>query len=540
MTRGGRYTRTFIAIAMAMTMIGCGAKPGVSNNSTTDVTNSSIENNTSDASIDDSENNDITSENNTDTSTDETTAEVITVEEVEYEAEDSTLIGNTRVESGKSGYSGTGYVAGFSQEGDACTFSIEISAEGFYDLVFTSSSDSYKENYVLVDGTSVGTIATDTRSFDKQTLTKIYLTEGTHKITVSHFWGWFNLDKLTVKASATIDKSIYKVSAKLVNNNATDEAKRLMSFLADNYGNKILAGQNCDTGYLGGEFKTIEKLTGKLPAVLGLDMIEYSPSRVANGSKGYSTNFAKQFWEAGGIVTFCWHWNAPSKYISGTWYSAFYKEHTNIDLAKIMNGQDQEGYDLLMQDIDAIAVQLKELQDAGVPVLWRPLHEASGGWFWWGASGAEAYKKLYITMYDRLTNTHGLNNLIWLWNGQDASWYPGDEYVDIIGEDLYPGEKVYSSQINKFLEAVDYTTVKKMVVMSENGCVFDPELAKRDGAMWGLFCTWGGEFVRKGKVGTVYSEQYTEATMMKKAYQSDIVLTLDELPDLKTYKIRND
>ena len=233
----------------------------------------------------------------------------------------------------------------------------------------------------------------------------------------------------------------------------------------------------------------------------------------------------------------CWHWNAPSKYLTGEWWSGFRTESTNINLAKIMNGEDEEGYELLMKDIDAIAQQLLILQEADVPILWRPLHEASGGWFWWGASGAEAYKQLYILLYDKLTNEYGLNNLIWLWNGQDADWYPGDEYVDIIGEDIYPGEHVYTSQVNKFLEAVDYTQ-GKMVVMSENGCVFDPELAKRDGAMWGLFCTWGTEFVAKNTSIYSYSEQYTEKDMLKKAYDSDIVLTLDELPDLKEYPIK--
>jgi mannan endo-1,4-beta-mannosidase len=205
-----------------------------------------------------------------------------------------------------------------------------------------------------------------------------------------------------------------------------------------------------------------------------------------------------------------------------------------------MNGEDSEGYDLLMEDIDAIAKQLLVLQEAGVPVLWRPLHEASGGWFWWGASGAEAYKELYVLLYDKLTNEYGLNNLIWLWNGQDAEWYPGDEYVDIIGEDIYPGEQVYTSQIAKFLEATEYTEADKMVVLSENGCIFDPDLAIRDGAMWGFFATWGGEIVSKSGGLNIYSEQYTDIEMLKKVYAHESVLTLDELPDLKTYEIRKD
>ena len=203
-----------------------------------------------------------------------------------------------------------------------------------------------------------------------------------------------------------------------------------------------------------------------------------------------------------------------------------------------MNGEDEEGYDLLMEDIDAIAQQLLILQDAKVPVLWRPLHEAGGGWFWWGAAGPEAYRQLYILLYDKLTNEYGLNNLIWVWNGQDKEWYPGDAYVDIIGEDIYPGERVYSSQVNKYLEAVNYTPDTKMTVLSENGCVPDPELMERDGAMWGFFCTWGGEFVVSDADDFALSEQYTEEAMLKNAYGSELVITLDELPDLKSYPIR--
>lgn len=455
-----------------------------------------------------------------------------------YEAEDAEFTGNVKADKEKPGYSGTGYAAGFSADDDACEFSIDIKENGFYDLVFTTASNGgYKENYVFVDGESVGNIASENSSFTDTAVNRVYLETGTHEILVQKYWGWIMLDKLTVQTSKPIDESIYNVSAELVNKNATESAKRLMSYLTDIYGEKILSGQYCDTGQFGKECAVVNKVTGKYPAVLGLDFIEYSPSRVENGSTSKATDYAKNFWENGGIVTFCWHWNAPSKYLTGEWWSGFRTESTNINLAKIMNGEDEEGYELLMKDIDAIAQQLLILQEADVPILWRPLHEASGGWFWWGASGAEAYKQLYILLYDKLTNEYGLNNLIWLWNGQDADWYPGDEYVDIIGEDIYPGEHVYTSQVNKFLEAVDYTR-GKMVVMSENGCVFDPELAKRDGAMWGLFCTWGTEFVAKNTSIYSYSEQYTEKDMLKKAYDSDIVLTLDELPDLKEYPIK--
>jgi mannan endo-1,4-beta-mannosidase len=457
-----------------------------------------------------------------------------------YEAEDAACSGNVKKADSRKGYSGSGYVSGFSQDGDSCTFEIQISENGFYDLGFATAAGDYKENYVSVDGEQLGTITSEADSFSEVFLSRVYLEQGAHRVEVSKYWGYIDLDYLVVQTSAPLDSSIYNVSAELINKNATDNTKRLMSYLADNYGTNILSGQYCQDGMYGKEFTVIKNETGKTPAILGLDFIEYSPSRVAHGSTSSATELAIAYWNAGGIVTFCWHWNAPEKYLTGEWYSGFRTEATDIDLAKIMDGEDEEGYELLMEDIDAIATQLQVLQEAGVPVLWRPLHEASGGWFWWGASGAEAYKKLYRLLYDKLTNEYGLNNLIWLWNGQDVDWYPGDDYVDIIGEDLYPGEHVYTSQVNKYLQAVNYTDAKKMVVMSENGCVFDPSLAIRDGAMWGFWCTWGTEFVAKDIAIYTYSDQYTEKDKLIEFYNNEAVITQDEIPDLITYPIREE
>ena len=119
-----------------------------------------------------------------------------------------------------------------------------------------------------------------------------------------------------------------------------------------------------------------------------------------------------------------------------------------------------------------------------MPVLFRPLHEASGGWFWWGSDGAEAYKKLWKAVYEKLTNEYRLDNLIWVYNGQAAEWYPGDEYVDIIGEDIYPGTRQYSPQSSKFIEAAEYSNSRKIVALSENGCLFDLDKEFEAGSAW--------------------------------------------------------
>lgn len=461
-----------------------------------------------------------------------------------YEAEDAQHTGKVFAVANPAlqGYSGISYVEGFEEDADACIFTVEVPEDGFYDLNFISAGmGGEKHNYVFVDEESVGTVYVDKTEFMDSVLERVYMTAGSHAVKISKYWGWISLDCLKITDSKPIDASIYNITTPLCNPNASEEAKRLYSYLCDIYGKQFLSGQTCDEGPYGKEMQVIKKTTGKMPAIVSMDFIDYTTSRAANGTEGHTTEYAIAAWENGHIVAFHWHWTTPEKYITGDWFSSFYKEHTNIDLEKIMNGQDEEGYELLMQDMDVIAKQLAVLRDNNVPVLFRPLHEASGGWFWWGNAGAESYKKLYITMYEKFTNEYGLDNLIWVWNGQDADWYPGDEYVDIIGEDIYPGERVYTSQISKYLNAAtNYSKENKLVYMTENGCIFDPDLAIRDGAMWGMWSTWQGDFVAKNTAIHTLSETYTEESMLIKAYEHEAVVTLDELPDLTTYPIREE
>lgn len=457
-------------------------------------------------------------------------------EAVIYEAEEGTLLGGASVQE----QNGVGYVEGFAKEADGLELTIHIDETGFYDLNFYSRSadGNYKENYVAVDGASMGNTGVEGRDYTDSVVSRVYLEAGDHDVKITSYWGWIQLDSIKVKPSDDLDPRRFNIEPVLVNPNATENTKRLMTYLCDIYGKEILSGQYCDSGMFGTENAAVWKTSGgKYPAILGLDMTNYTPTSVAKGAQGYATDYALECWDKGGIVTFCWHWTTPEKYITGNWYSTFYKEHTNINLSKIMSGKDQEGYDLLVRDIDAIAEQLLILQEADVPVLWRPLHEAAGGWFWWGNSGPEAYKQLYVMMYDRLVNHHGLNNLIWVWNGQDKDWYPGDEYVDIIGEDIYSAERAYIPQTSKYLEVLGYTDARKMIILSENGTMFDPDLAIRDGSMWGSFCTWGGEFVTGNSSVLTWNDQYTEKDMLKKIYGHEHVITRDELPDLKSYPL---
>ncbi len=454
------------------------------------------------------------------------------------EAESGTMLGAARATA-----DGTA-VSGLQNDGDGFEVAVSVPETGAYDIIVRQSSvgGGEKTNHVRVNAERVGEIVSTGAQWNDGVVRNIWLEEGENTISVTKSWGWIAVDYIALRRSEPLPADIYDVQPTLVNPNASEEARRLMTFLCDSYGKKIISGQQCQEGPFGLSVAGVWRGIGNTdyPAILGMDLLPYSPARVEKGSASKVTDYAIEYWEKGGITTLCWHWCPDSRYDNGKdpW-STFYTKNTNFDLAKALGGQDAEGYQCLLRDIDAIAVELGRMRDAGVPILWRPLHEASGGWFWWGASGPDAYLELYKLLYDRLTNVHGLNNLIWVWNGQDAAWYPGDEYVDIIGEDIYPGEHVYASQIDRFLKAASYTKTRKIITLSENGCIPDPDRCIRDGAMWSWWCTWDGEFVLKSAGFNAYSEKYTEKSMLKAAYAHENVITRKTLPDLKHYPLRD-
>lgn len=159
-----------------------------------------------------------------------------------------------------------------------------------------------------------------------------------------------------------------------------------------------------------------------------------------------------------------------------------------------------------VKDVEKLAGYLKLLQEAKIPVLWRPFHEAAGdytwgSWFWWGSQGAKATKDLYLWLYNKLTYEYGLNNLIWVWTVQTSSagqpadlatikeWYPGDEYVDIVGTDLYPSEQL-TDQSEQFYLVNNSVDGKKIVALTECGNLVSPEAAYRNNALWSYFMQW--------------------------------------------------
>lgn len=311
--------------------------------------------------------------------------------------------------------------------------------------------------------------------------------------------------------------SRFNINSGLVTPNPTKEAAALYQFLKDNYGNKIISGVMTLNSF--DEVTWLKTNTGKEPAIVGLDFMH------CNRNYNWYNNEqpildARSYWGRNGIPVFVWHWRDPSRRTE-----EFYTKGTTFDVSRI-NDPASEEYKAMLADIDFVAAQFKMLQEQNVPAIWRPLHEAAGGWFWWGAKGAAPCKKLYQVMYDRMVNYHGLKNLIWVWTREpgDDPWYPGDAYVDIVGRDIYKTGD-HSSQLTEFNTLNNLYGTKKMITLSECGSIPDVDNLMADKAAWSWFMPWYGDYTR--------NSTHNSLDLWKKMFASTYVITLDEMPSLK-------
>lgn len=430
-----------------------------------------------------------------------------------YEAESATLAGGATKQASSSA-SGGYYVA--QGEGNL-TFNIDFATDASYNIyVQVASPSGFKANNFVIDGSSV-TFTTETNNnyIKLQVVSFLKLAAGTHQIQITKSWGWISIDYIEFEKVDPATR--FSINTTLVTPEPTDEAKRLYQFLYDNYNKKIISGvSNVE------EADWLKANTGKSPALVGLDYLFLDRGYESWYDENQPFNQGKAWAAKNGIVNFHWHWRDPSRNTQ-----EFYTEKTNFDITKIFDETSSE-YKAMISDIDFISGELKRFQDINIPVIWRPLHEAAGGWFWWGAKGAAPCKKLWQVMFDRMVNVNGLHNLIWVWTREpnDDEWYPGDEYVDIVGRDIYR-DGDHSSQILEFNDMTSRYGGKKMVTISESGSFPDVDNLIKDEAGWSWFMPWNGKFTR--------DSIYNSLDLWKKMFDSDYVITLDEMPDLKTY-----
>ena len=315
-----------------------------------------------------------------------------------------------------------------------------------------------------------------------------------------------------------IDKS--KIDSSPVTPSASAETKKLYAFLLDHYNRHILSGVQSSMSHTNDFVDAVYSATGSHPALAGYDFIflQFSPTPASWSWKQDYTDISapKEHWAKGGIVSYMWHWNVPDSETvfrddSDTDHYGFYVKgahngngETEFDIRESLKEGTWQ-HECILRDIDEIAITFKALQEEGIPVLFRPLHEAAGNytrynpgggaWFWWGRYGAEPCKGLWNLLYDRLTNHHKLNNLLWVWTidvsagfeTAAAEWYPGDDRVDIIGADIY--ENTLDAKTVQFT-FMNKVSSRKMATCSECGNVPDPEKSLTGGVPWSWFMVW--------------------------------------------------
>lgn len=292
----------------------------------------------------------------------------------------------------------------------------------------------------------------------------------------------------------------------LTNPNASSEAQALYQYLWSVKGKGILSGQQeiPFNNNQSEELRYIKEVTGQEPAILGLDYI-------SNDFEGVNDR-AKAWYAKGGIVSICWHWGIPPYGLG------YLSSKESVDLAALLT-PGSELYQGLLDNLDRTALALKELRDAKIPVLWRPLHEFDGDWFWWGKGGNTAFIQLWRLMYERFTKLHGLDNLIWVLgyaHVKGKGYYPGDAYVDIRGCDCY------SEGIHEDLyEWVKEETEKEMPLCHhENGPIPEPGLLKAKGIHWSWFLTWH----------TIHIHEQNSPEYLNYVYNHPYVINLKDLP----------
>ncbi|HEX8627300.1 MAG TPA: glycosyl hydrolase [Catenuloplanes sp.] len=297
-----------------------------------------------------------------------------------------------------------------------------------------------------------------------------------------------------------------------VNPNATPQARRLLCYIASQYGNHILSGQQEST-WIGGpdyEMNYIRNTTGKLPAIRALDY---------GDSKDYASR-AIAWWNAGGIPMVGYHMGAPTHPDT---YEGTQVRGVSINRTLTPGTAEHTSF---MQRLDGAAAELQKLQAAGAAVIWRPFHEAGGTWFWWSMEGGAQYNRLWNYMYNYFTNTKRLNNLVWLhgYNGSpQASFYPGKQVVDIGGADTYAGNGNYGPLTSMYNAVRGIVGGTVPIALHENGPIPDPDQLQSAGARWVLFGTWHGTHL------TVSNSQ----DHLRKVYGHAYVVTRDELPNLR-------
>ena len=346
-----------------------------------------------------------------------------------------------------------------------------------------------------------------------------------------------------------------------VNPDASPEAVQLLSFLYSIQGEYTLAGQHNFVSDLQRYDDAVKRIAGKTPVVWGCD---FSFNALGDNAakfqhcgpmnltvpfepfdfNGRSTEELRQGmideaicqYNNGRIITLMWHGCFPTEGDSCNGTSIWAMENRpspEVWKELVTDGSELNGQ--WKQQADNIAAYLKQLQEAKVPVLWRPYHEMNGVWFWWcNHPGEDGFKKLWMMMYDYFTHHHKLNNLLWVWNtnaprdipGDEAfpyeMFFPGVEYVDILAADVYR-QDYKQSHHDDLLELGG----GKLIALGEIGELPTVEQYEAQ-KTWSWFMPWG-----------YFIERWNTPEMVQAIYDHPQTLTLDKIDFSKrTYRLK--
>ena len=324
-----------------------------------------------------------------------------------------------------------------------------------------------------------------------------------------------------------------------VNPGATDSARRVLDYLYKlKKENKIMAGQHVYLSSSPREYVHVHNLTGEWPAVIAFDLLGFNKN--PKERRTY-LKLAKEYWKAGGLVSISWHETSPalSTLDEGGYSHGTKKRMSQEDFEKVVT-PGTKLHERWLEHVDKAAGWLKELEEAGVVVLWRPYHELTGGWFWWGAKEPESFKKLWGNTYRRMTKHHGLNNLIWVWSAaqrgdaEDYRAYMPADCVDVGGQDIYRRDRDHPTFVQRY-EWAQKAAGEKPVGLTEVGLLPHPEtVEQRTRYVW--FLIWGRGFLDNKHYKAPGSKAGNRPEAVKEFYAHPATVTRSELPDFRDVK----
>ena len=343
------------------------------------------------------------------------------------------------------------------------------------------------------------------------------------------------------------------------NAQTNEKTMEVWNYLRSVYGKQVITCQQM-MGNECYEDLVFYNATNDLTAMKGYDFIFCTGSYHSDDMIDEAIEWSK---ESGGLCAFTWHWNVPKDIDNPEGGYAFYtSEITNFSQVNAVTPGTKE-YETVIHDIDLIATKIQRMESEGVTILFRPLHEASGAWFWWGLQGRdsatnEVFQKLWYMIYDRLENYHKLTNIIWVWNGQNPHTAIHPNAFDIEGIDRYYDQEDISAEAlstyyekcygelagyDKYCaELAGMESTGKMMALTECGYIPDPEGIKAANTIWLYYMVWNGDFIYEtdaaGKAmvdlnGTPHPNPKKGITneMLAEYFSNDLYITHNKLPE---------